>query len=108
MSFKHQLITIAMIIAATLIMRFLPFILFPDNKPTPAFIHYLGGVLPAAVFGLLIVYALKNVSLIESSHGIPELIGIVVTAIVHFWKKQMLLSISAGTICYMLLVQFVF
>lgn len=108
MSFKHQLITVALIILATAIMRFLPFVLFPDNKPTPRFIHYLGVVLPAAVFGLLMVYALKGVNVLEGSHGIPELIGIAVTAGVHLWKKQMLLSISAGTICYMLLVQFVF
>lgn len=108
MSIKHQLITVAVIILATLIMRFIPFILFPESKPVPPFIHYMGKVLPAAVFGLLIVYALKNVSIIENPHGIPELIGIVITAAVHLWKKQMLLSISAGTICYMILVQFIF
>ena len=105
MSLKQQLVTVGVIILATVIMRFLPFVLFPDNKPTPKFIHYLGSVLPAAVFGLLMVYALKNVNILEGSHGIPELIGIIVTAAVHLWKKQMLLSISAGTICYMLLVQ---
>ena len=108
MSFKEQLITFAVIVFATVFMRFLPFILFPDNKPTPKFIHYLGTVLPAAVFGLLMIYALKGVSLLQGSHGIPELIAIVITAAVHLWKKQMLLSISAGTICYMLLIQFVF
>ena len=108
MSFNQQLITVALIILATVIMRFLPFVLFPDNKPTPKFIHYLGSVLPAAVFGLLIIYALKNVSILQGSHGIPELIAIVITACVHLWKKQMLLSISAGTISYMILVQFVF
>lgn len=108
MSLKHQLITVGLIILATLIMRFLPFVLFPDNKPTPRFIHYLGIVLPGAVFGLLMVYALKGVSILGGSHGLPELIGIAVTAGVHLWKKQMLLSISAGTVCYMLLVQFVF
>ena len=108
MTFKQQIITVALIILATVIMRFLPFVLFPDNKPTPKFIRYLGTVLPAAVFGLLMIYALKGVSLLQGSHGIPELIAIVITAAVHLWKKQMLLSISAGTICYMLLVQFVF
>lgn len=108
MSFNQQLITFAVIVSATVIMRFVPFILFPDNKPTPRFIHYLGAVLPAAVFGLLMIYALKNVELLSGSHGIPELIGIVVTAAVHLWKRQMLLSISAGTVCYMLLVQFLF
>ena len=108
MTFKQQIITVALIILATVIMRFLPFVLFPDNKPTPKFIRYLGTVLPAAVFGLLMIYALKGVSLLQGSHGIPELIAIVITAAVHLWKKQMLLSISAGTICYMLLVQFIF
>ncbi len=108
MSFKQQIITVGLIILATVIMRFLPFVLFPDNKPTPKFIHYLGTVLPAAVFGLLMIYALKGVSLLQGSHGIPELIAIVITAAVHLWKKQMLLSISAGTVCYMLLVQLVF
>lgn len=108
MTTKQQLITVGMIILATLIMRFAPFVAFPDNKPTPKFIQYMGKVLPAAVFGLLIVYCLKNVNVLEGSHGIPELIGIAITAALHLWKKQMLLSISAGTISYMLLVQFVF
>ncbi len=108
MTFTQQLITIGMVILATLIMRFLPFVIFPDNKPTPAFIQYLGKVLPAAVFGFLVVYALKNVSLLDGSHGIPEAIAIVITAAAHLWKKQMLISIACGTISYMLLVQFVF
>ena len=96
MSFNQQLITFGVIILATVIMRFIPFILFPDNKPTPKFIRYLGSVLPAAVFGLLMIYALKNVNLLEGSHGIPELIAIIVTAVIHIWKKQMLLSISGA------------
>lgn len=108
MTFNQKLITVGMIVLATVIMRFLPFIIFPDNKPTPKFIRYLGQVLPAAVFGLLIVYALKNVSIFEGSHGIPELIAIAITALAHLWKNQMIISIACGTISYMLLVQFVF
>ncbi len=108
MTGKQQLITAGIIILATLIMRFAPFIIFPDNKPTPKTIRYLGKVLPASVFSLLIVYSLKNVSIFEGSHGIPELISIAVTAALQLWKKQMLISISIGTICYMILVQFVF
>lgn len=108
MTFREQLITVAVIILATLIMRFLPFVIFPDNNPTPKFIQYLGKVLPGAVFGLLIIYCLKNVSVFSGSHGIPELIAIVITGALQLWKKQMLLSISVGTISYMLLVQFVF
>ncbi len=108
MTFNEKLITIGMIILATLIMRFLPFVIFPDNKPTPKFIKYLGKVLPGAVFSLLIVYSLKNTDILSGSHGIPELIAIAVTAVCHLWKKQMLISICAGTLSYMLLVQFVF
>ena len=108
MTFNQKLITVAVIILATVIMRFLPFVVFPDNKPTPKFIIYLGQVLPAAVFGLLIVYALKKVTLVEGRHGIPELIARVITAAAHLWKKQMLISISLGTISYMLMVQFIF
>lgn len=108
MSFNEKIITIGMIILATLIMRFLPFMIFPENKPIPDFIHYLGKVLPAAVFGFLIIYCLKSVDILSGSHGIPEAIAIVITALAHLWKKQMLISISAGTVSYMLLVQFVF
>ena len=108
MSFTERLITIFLIFLATIILRFLPFVAFPENKPTPEFIQYLGKYLPGAVFGLLIIYALKDVNILTGSHGIPELIAIVVTALLHRWKKQMIISISGGTICYMLLVQFVF
>ena len=108
MTFNERIITILLIFAATVIMRFLPFIAFPENRPTPEFIRYLGKFLPGAVFGLLIVYSLKDVRILSGSHGIPELIAIVITAAAHLWKKQMIISISAGTICYMLLVQFVF
>ncbi len=104
----QQLITIGMVIIGTVLTRFIPFLVFPAGKTTPQYIQYLGKVLPAAVFGLLVVYCLKNVSLLAGSHGIPELIGIAVVVGLHLWKRQMLLSIAGGTICYMLLVQTVF
>ena len=108
MTVTQQLITIAMVIFGTMLTRFLPFILFPAGKPTPKYIQYLGKVLPAAVFGLLVIYSLKNVSIFAGSHGIPEFISIAVVIGLHLWKRQMLLSIAGGTACYMLLVQFVF
>jgi branched-subunit amino acid transport protein AzlD len=91
-----------------MITRFLPFIIFPAGKPTPKYIQYLGKVLPAAVFGLLVIYCLKNVSIFSGSHGIPELIAIAVVIGLHLWKRQMLISIAGGTVCYMLLVQMIF
>ena len=108
MTLTQQLITILMVVLGTMLTRYLPFLLFPGNKPTPKYIQYLGNVLPAAVFGLLVVYCLKNVSFLTGSHGIPELISIAVVVVLHLWKRQMLLSIAGGTVCYMLLVQFVF
>ncbi len=108
MSVTEQIITIAAVVLGTMLTRFLPFLLFPAGNPTPRYVQYLGKALPGAVFGLLVVYCLKNVSLLSGSHGLPELIAILVVAGLHLWKRQMLLSIAGGTICYMLLVQFVF
>lgn len=108
MTLPQQLVTVLMVVLGTMLTRFLPFLLFPAGKPTPKYLQYLGKVLPAAVFGLLVVYCLRNVSIVSGSHGIPELIAIAVVIGLHLWKKQMLLSIAGGTGCYMLLVQFVF
>lgn len=108
MTIPEQMITIALCIGGTMLTRFLPFFIFSSKKPTPRFIQYLGKALPCAIFGMLVVYCLKNVSVFSGSHGIPELIAIIVTAGIHKWKGQMLLSLAAGTICYMLLIQLVF
>jgi branched-subunit amino acid transport protein AzlD len=108
MTLTQQIITIGMVVLGTAITRFLPFLVFPAGKPTPKYVQYLGKVLPAAIFGLLVVYSLKDVSLLSGSHGIPELISVGLVVVLHLWKRQMLLSIAGGTVCYMLLVQFVF
>lgn len=108
MTLTQRILTIAVVVLGTMLTRFLPFLLFPAGKPTPKAVHYLGSVLPGAVFGLLVVYCLKNVSLFTGSHGLPELISIALVVLLHLWKRQMLLSIAGGTACYMLLVQFVF
>ncbi len=109
MTVTQRIITIAICAVATMITRFLPFAVFQSKKrETPKFIEYLGKALPAAVFAMLVVYCLRNVEILSGTHGLPELIAIVVVVLLHLWKKQMLLSIAGGTICYMLLVQFVF
>ena len=108
MTVTQQLITIAVVALGTMLTRFLPFLVFPEGKPTPKYVQYIGKALPGAVFGLLVIYCLKNVSLFAGSHGLPELIAIAVVVLLHLWKRQMLLSIAGGTVCYMLLVQLVF
>ena len=105
---KHSIITIAMVVLGTVITRFLPFMLFPADRPTPKYIQYLGKALPPASLGLLVVYSLKDVNILTGSHGIPELIAVITVLAVHLWKRQMLLSIAAGTVVYMVLVQLVF
>ena len=88
--------------------RFLPFLLFPAGKPPSKYIQYLGKVLPSAVFGLLVIYCLKDVNIFAGNHGLPEFIAIIVVIVLHCWKQQMLLSIAGGTVCYMVLVQSLF
>ena len=108
MTLTQQIITIGMVVLGTAATRFLPFLVFPAGKPTPKYVQYLGKVLPAAVFGLLVVYSLKDVSILSGSRGIPELISIALVAALHLWKRNTLLSVGAGTICYMVLIQTVF
>lgn len=108
MTFSQQIITLLVIMLGTMATRFLPFVLFPSDKPTPCYIQALGKVLPGAVFGLLIIYCLKDVSIFKGNHAIPEIISIILVVLLHLWKRKMLLSIAAGTICYMLLIQYIF
>ncbi|WP_405354219.1 branched-chain amino acid transporter permease [Ruminococcus sp.] len=107
MTVTEQIITIAMVVLGTMLTRFLPFLVFPSDKPTPKFVQYLGKVLPPAIFGLLVIYCLKSVDVLSGTHGIPELIAILVVVALHLWKRQMILSIAGGTICYMLLIQLI-
>ncbi|HNW04073.1 MAG TPA: branched-chain amino acid transporter permease [Oscillospiraceae bacterium] len=108
MTVGQQLITIGAVALGTVLTRFLPFLLFPPNHQTPKFIRYLGAVLPSAVLGMLVVYSLKDVTLLAGNHGAPELLAVAAVIALHLWKRQMLLSIAGGTAVYMLLVQFVF
>lgn len=104
MTIAQQIITIGLCVLGTMTTRYLPFIIFKENRETPAFVQYLGKLLPSAVFGMLVIYCLKDVSFFSGRHGLPELIAILVTGVLHLFKRQMLLSIAGGTICYMLLI----
>ena len=108
MTVTQQIITIGLCVLGTMLTRFLPFIIFSENRETPAFIQYIGKYLPSAVFGMLVVYCLKNINILQGNHGLPEFISVTATALLHLWKRQMLISIAGGTICYMLLIHFIF
>lgn len=108
MTLPQQIVTIALCALATMATRFLPFLIFGGKKPTPRYVQYLGKALPGAIFAMLAVYCLRNVTPLTGSHALPELIAIAVTVGLHLWKRQTLLSIAGGTVVYMLLVQLVF
>lgn len=94
--------------AVTALIRFLPFWVFRGGKPVPPMVEKLGRVLPYAIMGMLVVYCLKGVSFTALAGWLPSLLGCGVTGALYIWKRNTLLSIIGGTVCYMLLVQMVF
>lgn len=101
-------ITVVLCALGTMTTRFLPFLVFSSDKPTPKYVQYLGKALPAAIFVMLLVYCLKGVNPLTGSHGLPEFLAIALTAALQLVTRQVLLSIGVGTLFYMGLVQFVF
>lgn len=104
MTTAQMLATIAIAAAATILTRAVPFIAFPAGRQTPPYIQYLGRVLPGAVFGLLVVYCLREVNVFTGMHGLPEALGVLVAGGSYLWKRNMLLSIAVSTALYTLIV----
>ncbi len=104
----HSAILIAVCALITAALRFIPFIVFSGKRKTPEFINYLGKVLPFAIMGMLVVFCLKSTSVTSFPYGIPELISVILVIILHVWKRNTLLSIISGTVCYILLINFIF
>lgn len=107
LTISEQALVIGICALATMTTRFLPFLLFRRGKEMPPAVRYLGRALPAAVFALLIVYCLKDVSFLSGAHGVPEIAASAATVIVHLWKRNMMLSMTAGTFCYMALIRLI-
>lgn len=107
-SVGRSLMIIAAVAGTIFFTRLIPFLFFPQGKAIPPVIRYLGKVLPPAVIGMLVIYCLKSVSLTSFPFGLPELLAIAAVILLHVWKCNNLLSIGAGTILYMFLVQVVF
>ena len=99
-------ILIAVMALVTMLLRFLPFLIFRNE--TPAYITYLGKVLPSAIIGMLVIYCLKDTSFLAYPHGLPEIIASVFVVVLQIWKRNSLISILSGTVVYMLLIQLVF
>ncbi len=107
-SVGRSLLIIFAVSITTFATRAIPFLLFPKGKEIPPLVQYIGKVLPPAVIGMLIIYCFQSVSFFGYPFGAPELIAAAVVIILHVWKRNNLLSIGAGTILYMFLIQKVF
>ena len=107
MTTLEQIVTILIAGFATVLTRFLPFVIFKGKK-TPKALDYLGFSLPCSVFGMLLVYCLKDTVVTSFPFALPEVLGLAVTSAIYLWKKNTLISIAAGTVFYMFLVQVVF
>lgn len=105
MTTTQILLTVAIVALVTFGTRVLAFVLFPGGKQPPAFVVWMGQQLPRAVMAMLVIYCLKDISFSASPWGIPALLGVAITAFLHAWKKQMVLSICGGTLTYMLLLR---
>ena len=101
MTLAQQIITIGLCVLGTMTTRFLPFLVFRENRETPKFIQYVGKFLPSAVFGMLVVYCLRNVNILQGTHGIPEFISILSASFLFEEDRT-----GGGTICYILLLHF--
>ena len=106
--YPHAMIIILVMGAVTLATRILPVLIFGRNEKVPDFILYLGRVVPYTAMGLLIIYCLKDVSVAEGSHGLPELIALAIVSGSYLWKRNTIFSVVVGTVLYMILVQKVF
>ena len=99
----HAALLIAVMSGVTILIRFLPFLVFRKGE-TPAYILYLGKVLPFAIIGMLVVYCLRETTITAWPFGLPELAAGAATVALHAWKRSTLLSILGGTILYMILI----
>ncbi len=108
LSNTQVMLMIAVAAVCTFITRVVPFALFGGKKGVPKFIKYLGDILPTAIIGVLIIYCLSDFTTGDFNIIVPKLIGVIITAGMHLWKRNTLLSIAAGTIGYMQLIHFVF
>lgn len=101
----HSLQLIAVMAAVTMLLRFLPFVIFPQGKTLPGVLLYLGRVLPGAIMAMLVVYCFKNTAVFVPPYALPEAVATAVVAVIYLWRSDVLSAVGIGTVCYMILVQ---
>ena len=104
--FIHDLLIIVIAVVVTALIRFLPFWIFDRGDQPPAWVSFLGRVLPPAVMSVLLIYCIRNVDFVGGNHGLPEILSIAVAMGLHVWRRNTLLSICTSTILYMVLIHY--
>lgn len=104
----HSLAIVGVVAVCTILTRAFPFLVFGGRKEISGTVRYLGAVLPASIMAVLVVYCMRNMDFTAVSHFAPSLTAGILVVGLHLWKKNILLSIGAGTVCYMVLVQTLF
>ena len=99
----YLLAAIAIMGVITFALRALPFVLFRRGTSSPL-LFFLGGVMPAGVMVILVIYSVSALDYRHFPYGLPGLISIALVVAVHHWRRNALLSIVAGTACNMLLL----
>lgn len=89
----------------TFLIRALPFLLFGSGERISPQLRFIGRTLPLSVMAVLIVYCLRDALFVSFGALWPQLIGILITAVLHLWKRNNLISIAGGTLVYMLLIR---
>lgn len=101
-------IMIASLASATILTRFIPFLLFPEHKELPTWLIKLGDRLPYASLGMLVVYALKDIKLTQTPFGASEIISLMCITLIHKAFKNTLVSIFSGLVIYLVCVNLLF
>ena len=106
--YRHAMIIILVMGLMTFATRIVPVLIFGRGEKVPDYILYLGKVVPFTAMGLLIIYCLKDVPVLEAPHALPEIISLIIVSLSYLWKRNTIFSVVIGTVIYMLLVQLVF
>ena len=101
----HAALLVAVMAGVTILLRFLPFLIFREGRKIPAYISYLGNVLPQAIIGMLVIYCLKDTALTQAPYGLPELLAGAAVVGLQIWRRNSLVSILSGTVIYMVLIR---
>ncbi|WP_441249948.1 branched-chain amino acid transporter permease [Kitasatospora sp. McL0602] len=87
--------------AVTCCLRAAPFAVLGRLRNS-GLVGFLATTMPTGVMVILVVHTLRDLDLTSSPYGLPAGLGVLVTAALHLWRRNALLSIVAGTAVFML------